>query len=121
MNHQDGQLVKSELRNILKESARITRGNVEGIIGLDPNDFDAVFIPGGYGVAKNASDYAKNHESMAVFPDYENKIKEFINQKKVIATCCMSPIIIARILGTKFGGPGATLTLGSKGEQWPYS
>jgi enhancing lycopene biosynthesis protein 2 len=33
----------------------------------------------------------------------------------------MSPILLARILGTKFGGPGATLTLGSKGEHWPYS
>jgi len=58
---------------------------------------------------------------MAVFPDIESKIKDFIDNKKVIAACCMSPILLARILGTKFGGPGATITLGSKGELWPYS
>lgn len=99
VNHQDGKIAKSDIRNIAKESARITRGQVEGIIGIDVDDFDAVFIPGGYGIAKNASDYGKNHETMEVFPDYENKIKEFIEKKKVIATCCMGPIILARILG----------------------
>lgn len=90
---------KSDIRNIAKESARLTRGNVEGIIGIDVEDFDALFIPGGYGIAKNASDYAKNAESMEVFPDYENKIKEFLEHKKVVATCCFAPIIMARILG----------------------
>lgn len=27
----------------------------------------------------------------------------------------------ARVFGTKFGGPGVTLTLGQKGEKWPYN
>jgi enhancing lycopene biosynthesis protein 2 len=100
INHQDGKIAKSDIRNIAKESARITRGHVEAIIGINVDDFDALIIPGGYGVAKNASDYGKNHETMEVFPDYENKIREFIEHKKVIVTCCMSPILVARILGT---------------------
>jgi enhancing lycopene biosynthesis protein 2 len=29
--------------------------------------------------------------------------------------------VAARVFGTKFGGPGITLTLGQKGEKWPYN
>lgn len=33
---------------------------------------------------------------------------------------CIAPIIAAKVFGSKSGGPGAKLTLGSKGENWPY-
>ena len=33
--------------------------------------------------------------------------------------CCIAPILPAKIFGTKNGGPGMTLTLGKKGEDWP--
>ena len=37
-----------------------------------------------------------------------------------MALCCISPILLARVFGTKFGGPGVRITLGSWGEEWPY-
>src|SRR5690349_17104465 len=48
----------SETRNVLVESARIARGNVEDVAKADPAQFDAVILPGGYGAAKNLCDYA---------------------------------------------------------------
>lgn len=48
----------NEKRNILLESARITRGNIESYVECEPFDFDALIIPGGFGAAKNISDYA---------------------------------------------------------------
>ena len=39
----------------------------------------------------------------------------------MIGLACISPIVAARVFGTKFGGPGLTLTLGQKGAKWPYN
>lgn len=38
-----------------------------------------------------------------------------------MALCCISPLLIAKFLGKQNGGPGCKLTLGGKGESWPYS
>jgi len=43
---------------VLIESARITRGDVHDLESLNASDFDGVFIPGGFGAAKNLSDFA---------------------------------------------------------------
>ena len=40
------------------ESARITKGDIKPIQQLKASDFDALFIPGGLGSAKNFSDLA---------------------------------------------------------------
>lgn len=40
------------------ESARITRGNVSDLSQLNVDDYDGVFVPGGFGAAKNLSDFA---------------------------------------------------------------
>ena len=38
-------------RNVLQESARIARGKVEALDGLDQSNFDALIVPGGFGAA----------------------------------------------------------------------
>lgn len=65
VNHNNGE-VTSETRNVLVESARIARGEVKDIAELNGNDYQAVIIPGGLGVAKNLSDYAVNGGSFNV-------------------------------------------------------
>ena len=45
-------------RNVLAESARIARGNVAALSGLKVDEFDALVVPGGFGAAKNLSDWA---------------------------------------------------------------
>ena len=40
-------------RNVLVESARIARGNIKSLSGLEASNFDAVIFPGGFGAAKN--------------------------------------------------------------------
>ena len=44
-------------RNVLKESARIARGAVSPLAGLKAADVSALVIPGGFGAAKNLSDF----------------------------------------------------------------
>merc|ERR1712130_213657 len=45
-------------RNVLAESARIARGNIAALSALKVDEFDALVVPGGFGAAKNLSDWA---------------------------------------------------------------
>ena len=51
INHASGAEM-SETRNVMIESARISR-NIADLSTVNPDDFDAVFLPGGFGAAKN--------------------------------------------------------------------
>lgn len=77
VNHNTGE-VTQEKRNALVEAARITRGKVRDIKELKGEDFQAVLIPGGFGVAKNLSDYASNGGSFSVHAEVERIIN--VNQ-----------------------------------------
>ena len=57
INHLKGE-EQDQKRNIMEESARIARGNVKPISQLKAADYDALFVPGGFGCAKNFSDFA---------------------------------------------------------------
>lgn len=58
IDHQTGKELEDENRNVLIESARITRGNVNDLSTLNALNYDAVFVPGGFGAAKNLSNFA---------------------------------------------------------------
>jgi enhancing lycopene biosynthesis protein 2 len=44
---------------------------------LDASNYDAVFFPGGFGAAKNLSDFAFKGADMTVHPDVEKVLKDF--------------------------------------------
>eukprot|EP01016_Furgasonia_blochmanni_P041800 TRINITY_DN547_c0_g1_i5.p1 TRINITY_DN547_c0_g1~~TRINITY_DN547_c0_g1_i5.p1 ORF type:complete len:293 (-),score=121.55 TRINITY_DN547_c0_g1_i5:332-1210(-) len=122
INHITGQPVEGQSRNVLVESARIARGKVRDIKELKATDFDGVIFPGGFGAAKNLSDWAVNGKSFTVDPEVERVIREFHATKRGIGAFCSSPLLVAKILGKNSGGPGAKLTLGKTGNPaFPYS
>jgi len=110
-----------ETRNVLIESARIARGNVKPLEELYAKDHDMLFMPGGFGAAKNLSDFAINGNKMVVYKNTTRILNEFHVAKKYIGLCCISPIVAAKVFGTKEGGGGPKLTLGCHGKDWPYS
>ena len=65
-----------ERRNVLRESARIARGEVRPIGSVSPRDLDAVIFPGGFGAAKNLSDFAVKGAGASVHPDVARLVKE---------------------------------------------
>jgi len=99
INHLSGQEML-EKRNVLVEAARIARGKIKPLSELQANNFDALVVPGGYGVAKNLSDFAFKGEQFTVDPDFERVVKEFYAQKKPIAALCIAPVVIAKIIGS---------------------
>ena len=119
------------------ESARIARGAVKPLTQLNPEDADAVVFPGGFGAAKNLSDFGfkvilaekkipcHRHAysqfqgaDMNVTSETERIITGFHGAGKPMALCCIAPILAAKVLGDK----APSLTLGSTGSEadWPY-
>ncbi len=108
INHLTGE-VTEEKRNVLVESARISRGNIKALTELKAEDYSGVIFPGGFGAAKNLSSYAINAETYTVDEDVARIVKEFHFSKKPIAALCIAPVILAKVIG-------GTLTIGNDKE-----
>jgi enhancing lycopene biosynthesis protein 2 len=67
INHLTGEEMP-ESRNVLVESARIARGEVKDIREANAEDFDALIVPGGFGAAKNLSNFAVEGAGCSVNP-----------------------------------------------------
>ncbi|XP_061783794.1 glutamine amidotransferase-like class 1 domain-containing protein 3, mitochondrial [Nerophis lumbriciformis] len=116
VNHSEGKPTE-EKRNILQESARIARGDVTDLAKLDVSAFDAVIIPGGFGVAKNLSDWAVKNKNFTVKPGVVKILQDFHKSGKPLGLCCISPVLAAKIL------PGCELTVGhdTESDMWPHA
>lgn len=98
VNHLNGKEMP-EKRNVLVEAARIARGKISPLSGFSASAFDALLFPGGFGAAKNLSDWAFKGSEAKVLPEVEKAVKAMIEQKKPIGALCISPVLLALILG----------------------
>ncbi|HEC44142.1 MAG TPA: isoprenoid biosynthesis glyoxalase ElbB [Bacteroides sp.] len=98
INHITGEEM-DETRNVLVESARIARGNIKPLSEFSGKDFDALVFPGGFGAAKNLSSFAFEGADCSVNPDVEKAIREMVSLGKPVGALCISPVILAKILG----------------------
>ncbi len=98
-----------ESRNVMTESARISRGQIRPLSELKMDEFDGLALPGGYGAALNLCDWAKNGAACAVNVDVEKTLNGFYRAQKPIAAICISPALVARVLGAH----GITVTIGN--------
>src|SRR4051812_15641812 len=59
INHATGKPAPGgQTRNMMVESARISRGNISPLSALDASEFSGVAFPGGFGAAKNLCNFA---------------------------------------------------------------
>lgn len=98
INHLTGEEME-EIRNVLVESARIARGNVRPLSAFQAADYDALIFPGGFGAAKNLSDFAIKGANCSVHPDVVNAVKAMVKAGKPIGALCIAPVVITCILG----------------------
>lgn len=98
INHFTGDEMQ-ETRNVLVESARIARGNIQSLSELDMNNFDALVFPGGFGVAKNLSTFAFEGANCSVNTEVEKAVLSSVEKGKPIGALCIAPAIITKILG----------------------
>jgi enhancing lycopene biosynthesis protein 2 len=97
VNHLTGQPTE-EKRNVLAESARIARGEIMDIKHVRTADLDGLIIPGGFGAAKNLSDFAIKGKEADVHPEVRRVIIEMADAKKPIGAMCISPTVLAKVL-----------------------
>ncbi len=98
INHITGEEM-DETRNVLVESARIARGNIRDLKQFDPEEFDGLLFPGGFGAAKNLSTWAFKGAGASVLPEVESAITGMVQLKKPVGALCISPVILAKIFG----------------------
>ena len=110
INHLTGEEMP-ESRNVLVESARIARGNVKDIRDADVEDFDALLVPGGFGAAKNLSNFAIEGAGCTVQPEVLALAEAFAEAGKPVGLICISPALAAKIYG-----PGVTCTIGNDAD-----
>jgi enhancing lycopene biosynthesis protein 2 len=110
INHLTGDEMP-ESRNVLVESARIARGNIKDILEASVEDFDALIVPGGFGAAKNLSNFAIEGAGCTVQPDVLALTEAFAEAGKPVGLICISPALAAKIYG-----PGVTCTIGNDAD-----
>jgi enhancing lycopene biosynthesis protein 2 len=88
----------AESRNLLAEAARIARGQIKDISELDPNNYEALIIPGGFGVAKNLFTYGLEGRKGKVIESVKDVIQSFYRMDKYIGAICISPMMVAMAL-----------------------
>lgn len=98
-----------ESRNVMKEAARIARGQVRDLKQLKSSDFDAIALPGGFGAALHLCTWAKEGSNCSVHPEAARVLNEFYMEEKPIAGICIAPALLAKVLGEE----GITLTIGN--------
>jgi enhancing lycopene biosynthesis protein 2 len=106
VNHLTGKEMP-EKRNVLVESARIARGKISPLKDFDAGEFDALIIPGGFGVAKNLCSFAFHGADCSVNSEVAGAIKDMHSKKKPIGALCISPVLLSKVLGD------VELTIGS--------
>jgi enhancing lycopene biosynthesis protein 2 len=119
VNHLTGDVVSGEQRNVLVESARIARGQIIPLSEVSPADYDAVFLPGGFGAAKNLSNLAVAGPDGAADPDLTRVLKDFHAAGKPIGAVCIAPAVVVMTLGkgkvTIGSDPGTAGAIGAMG------
>ncbi len=93
-------------RNVLTESARIARGKIQDMATIHADALDALIFPGGFGAAKNLSDFAVKGAECHVNIQVTRLCKEMHDAKKPIGFACIAPVIAARLFH-------ATVTIGN--------
>lgn len=104
INHLTGEVSDGETRNVLVESARVARGDVENIEVLVESEFDAIIFPGGFGAAKNLCDFAINGDQCTVNPLILNAAKSFAKANKPAGYMCIAPAMLPFIYGKNIQG-----------------
>ena len=105
-------------RNMMSEAARISRGDVKPLSDLSADEFDALVIPGGFGVAKTLCTFAYAGSECTVRDDVRAALNAFRSARKPIGLSCIAPALAARVFGD------CRITLGRRAEgsdSWPYA
>jgi len=117
INHLTGEEMDQK-RNVLVESARIARGKVQPLSQFDAAGLHALVVPGGFGAAKNLTQWAFSGPEGNIQEEVKRAIADMVSAGKPVGGLCMGPVVIAKAL--EGSGMQPTLTVGSTAAASPY-
>lgn len=88
-----------ERRNVLVEAARIARGEIEELGAAHADELDALILPGGFGAAKNLSNFATEGAQASMHEGLATLMRAMHEAGKPIGAICISPALVALALG----------------------
>jgi enhancing lycopene biosynthesis protein 2 len=109
INHLTQQPV-DETRNVLVESARIARGAIKNLADVTADQLDALILPGGFGAAKNLSEFAFKGPGGNVNDQVKRILDEMVKAGKPIGALCIAPATVGMALKEK----SPTMTIGKE-------
>jgi enhancing lycopene biosynthesis protein 2 len=109
VDHATRQPVAGAARDMFAEAARIARGRIVDIATVTAGQLDAVVLPGGFGAAKNLSDFAGKGAAATPHPEVARLLRTMHAAGKPIGAICIAPAVVAAALG-RTAHP--TLTIG---------
>ncbi|KAF4666077.1 hypothetical protein FOL46_003284 [Perkinsus olseni] len=98
VNHSDGSIDSGSKRDVLIEASRIGREGTLPLTDLRAADYDALMFPGGFGAAKNLSNFAIKGSAMTIDPEVERALTEFHHNGRPIGLVCIAPVLAAKVL-----------------------
>ena len=111
VNHLTGEVAEGESRNVLVEAARLARGQVKDLAEANAEDFDAVIVPGGFGAAKNLSDFAVKGADLTVNEGFKAFIQAMHAAGKPVGLVCIAPAMSGVLFGE-----GVCCTIGNDAD-----
>jgi len=111
INHGTGEEAVGETRNVLTEAARLARGEITDLAQANANEFDALIVPGGFGAAKNLSDFAVKGAECSVNEDLKRFAQAMNAQGKPVGFICIAPAMVPHIFGQ-----GTKCTIGNDAD-----
>ena len=121
VNHLTGEVSEGETRNVLVESARIARGDIKPVTECDVTAFDTLILPGGFGAAKNLSNFAVEGAGGQADPELVRVLSGFHAAGKPIGAVCIAPAVTVQALAkgsvTIGSDPGTADAIKSMGGQ----
>ncbi len=106
-NHLTNQEETSEQRDVLKESARLARGNVKPITEAIIADYDAVIVPGGMGAVTNLCNWFDKGKDFSFNAEVKSFLDQALAANQPIGFICIAPMMIPKLV------TAAKLTIGN--------
>ncbi len=99
IDHRSGEVMADQRRNVLTEAARLARGEIIDLAQANPADYDALIIPGGFGAAKNLSNFAVAGAAAVVTPELISFAQAIHAAGKPVGLICIAPAMTPLLFG----------------------
>ncbi|MDP2342592.1 MAG: isoprenoid biosynthesis glyoxalase ElbB [Deltaproteobacteria bacterium] len=101
-------------RSVLKEAARIARSEIHDLASANGTDVEGWILPGGFGAAKNLSDFATKGAQATVNKEVNRVIRAAFAARIPVGACCIAPVVLGLI--GKASSTKLKLTIGNDAE-----